>query len=155
MSARGYATKFDLLPRPGLVFKALVKDDLVDTIGESSIELTTGIVDDLANASWAMPSDAVTIQADSDMGGDVFFDSANAMAPIVRFGYQWYALLNNDFAWIGFHQSRGGIVIYSADKSAQANRIQDYLGRYAPDATFVVDGGDFVVDGSDFITDGV
>jgi len=36
MSARGYATKFDLLPRPGLVFKALAKDGLIDNIGISS-----------------------------------------------------------------------------------------------------------------------
>ena len=42
MSARGYATKFDLLPRTGLIFKALAKDGLVDSIGISSILYQSG-----------------------------------------------------------------------------------------------------------------
>lgn len=93
-----------------LVFLATVRSGMTDIIGLSSITLTTGTADDLANASWAFPSNAVTLQTDSDLGGDVMFDSSDSMAPIVRFGYEWYALFNVDLAWIGFHPTRGGIV---------------------------------------------
>jgi len=130
----GWGNAVDLnnggLPRDGLAGAWLIKNNMIGIIGESSITLTTGTIADLPNATWAFPSNAVTLQADTDLGGDVFFDSANSMAPIVRSGAEWYALLNVDFAWIGFHPTRGGVVIYTGDMSAQAVRVQTYLGRY-------------------------
>lgn len=131
----------DTLPTEGLAAAFLIENGLIDNIGISSIELTTGTVEDLPSATWSFPSNAVTLQADTDLGGDVLFDSANAMAPIVRSGAQWYALLNSDYAWVGFHASRGGVVIYSADMSDYATRIQNYLGRFVdtPDQFTIID----------------
>jgi len=112
------------------VFLALWKDGiLVDTIGESSITLTTGTVADLANATWQFPDNEITQQAATDTGVDLFQ---------VRAGYEWYALLNQDFVWIGFHASRGGIVIYGTDQSANAGKIQRYLGYYVPGTEYAL-----------------
>lgn len=124
------------LPTDGLAEAWLIANNMIGSIGELIITLTTGTVADLANATWAFPSNAVTLQADTDLGGDVFFDSLNAMAPIVRSGAEWYALLNETHVWLGFHPTRGGVVIYTGDMSAQATRIQNYLGRYSPVVSF-------------------
>jgi len=120
------------LPTDGLAEAWLIANNMIGSIGLSSITLTTGTIEDLPNATWDFPSDAVTLQADSDLGGDVFFDSANAMAPIVRSGAEWYVLLNDDFAWIGFHPTRGGVVIYTDNMTDKENQILNYLGRYYP-----------------------
>ena len=109
------------LPRTDLLYAALTKNGLVDSIGELSITLTTGTADDLANATWQFPDTEVTQQVATATGVDLF---------TVRAGYGWYALLNVNYAWIGFHPSRGGIVFYSSDMSEKAYRIQKYLGYY-------------------------
>jgi len=124
------------LPQDGIVAAFLIANDLQDNIGLLSITLTTGTIENLAEATWPFPSNAVTLQADSDMGGGIMFDPENAMAPFVRSGAEWYALLNVDFAWIGFHPTRGGVIIYDANKSAKAAQIQNYLGRYYPAIPF-------------------
>ena len=114
------------LSQDGLVFVAFIKNNLQDNIGESSITLTTGTIADLPNATWGFPINAITVQADTDIGGLLF----DAGVPIVRSGAEWYAILNLTHVWIGFHASRGGIVIYIGDMSAKATQIQNYLGRY-------------------------
>ena len=103
---------------------------MIGSIGESSITLTTGTIEDLPNATWGFPSDAITLQADTDLGGLVLFDAEGA--PIIRSGSEWYALFGDDFAFIGFHPSRGGIVFYNVTKAAQKTQIQRYLGYYTP-----------------------
>ena len=117
------------LPTDGLVAAFLIANDLQDNIG-IAITLTTGTIEDLPNATWGFPVDAVTTQANTDLGGNVLFDGEGV--PIVRSGAEWYAIFNVDFAWIGFHSTRGGIVIYTGDMSAKATQIQNYLGRYTP-----------------------
>jgi len=123
-------------PTEDLVAAFWVANNLVDSIGLLSITMTTGTIADLPNATWGFPSDAATLQADSDLGGDAFFDSANAMAPIVRSGAEWYALLNETHVWIGFHLTRGGIVIYTNSMAAKETQILNYLGRYSPVVSF-------------------
>lgn len=105
-----------------------VVDGMVDTIGESSITFATGDASDLMAATFSFDSDAVTLQADADEGGDIFFDSADSMAPIVRSGVEWYDLLNGSFCWIGPR----GIAIYTVDMIAYQSRIQRVLGYYMP-----------------------
>lgn len=107
-------------------FMKMVNGTMTDTIGESSIVFVTGDASDLMAATFSFDSDAVTLQADSDEGGDVFFDSADSMAPIVRSGAEWYDLLNGSYCWIGPR----GIAIYTTDMIAYASKIQRVLGYY-------------------------
>ena len=120
------------LPQDGLVFAAFIKNDLIDSIGESSITLTTGTIEDLPNATWGFPVDAVTTQADTDLGGLLF----SAGVPIVRSGAEWYALFNETHVWVGFHPTRGGLVIYTGSMAGKAHQLQNYLGRYTPTLTY-------------------
>jgi len=98
----------------------------VDIIGESSITLTTGTFADLLAASWAFPDTTVMRTLDTLEGGGVFFDGSDT--PIVRFGIEWYELLNTSFVWIG----RRGIVGYDETQAAKSAQIIRYLG--APDS---------------------
>ena len=99
---------------------------MIGTIGESSITLTTGTATDLMAASWQFPDTDVTQQVDTLLGGGVLFT--------VRFGYQWYALFNDDYAWIGPR----GIVFYNQSMAAFASKIQRYLGYYIPETEYAL-----------------
>jgi len=116
-----------------------------DSISELSITLTTGTAADLMHASWAFPATEVMLALDALEGVDMFFDSGNAMAPIVRFGYQWYALLNTSFVWVGHR----GIAGFLETKAANASQIQRVL-KYATDRIELYSGvvSGFIEDGS-------
>jgi hypothetical protein len=116
------------LPTTGLIAKFMAPD-LTDTIGVSStLTMTTGTSADLMAATFAVSYEAPWIQADADEGGDVFFDSADSNAPIVRSGAEWYDMLNGSYVWIG----PKGIAVYSVDMAAYQSKIQRYLGYYIP-----------------------
>ena len=110
------------LPSEGLIFKAIVPG-LVDSIGISSITFVTGSAVDLMAARFSFDSGAVMLQLDTLEGGDVFFDSADSMAPIVRYGYEWYGILNTSFVWIGSK----GIAGYSETQATKADKILKVL----------------------------
>lgn len=130
----------DRLP-PGYIW--LVKPpNLVDSIGESSITLTTGSFADIMSASWSFPDTAVMHTLDTLEGGVMFFDSGGM--PIVRFGYEWYALLNTSFVWIG---SRG-VAGYAETQVANAARIQGVLRTYSLGSYYIVSGEDVWVRGA-------
>lgn len=118
---------------------ALIKDGLLahlknvdgsieDCIGESSITIVSGSADNLMDAEFSFDSSAVTLAADTNEGRDIFFDSASAMAPIVRSGAEWYEMFNGSYVWIGTR----GIAIYDTDMIAYSSKIQRYLGKYVP-----------------------
>ena len=110
------------LPAAGLVFKAMAPG-LVDTIGISTITFVSGSSADLRNAKFRFDSSVVTLQLDALEGGDMFFDSLNSMTPIARYGFQWHALLNKKYVWIG----EKGIAGYSTDQAANSAKILKYL----------------------------
>jgi len=110
------------IPSEGLLELWDIRNGLIGNIGESSITLATGTAADLMNASWQFPDTAVTQQVDTLLGGGVLFT--------VRFGYDWYALFNDDYAWIG----PKGIVFYSQSMTDFAGRIQRFLGYYTATA---------------------
>ena len=107
----------------------LVKDGLEDSIGVSiTLTMTTGTTADLMAATFSVPYEVPWIQADSDEGGDVFFDSGDGNAPIIRSGAVWYDMLNGSYVWIGLK----GIAVYDTDMVAYQTKIQRYLGYYIP-----------------------
>jgi len=108
------------LPRAGLIFYAKAPG-LVDSIGLSDITLTTGTPADLMAASWAFPATTVMQDIDTLEGGGVLFDGDGT--PIIRFGYQWYTILNSAFLWVG----PKGLAGYSTNQIANYSRIMQVL----------------------------
>jgi hypothetical protein len=132
------------LPTTGLAMKMLAPG-MVDTIGESSITFISGDSSDLMAAEFSFDSSAVMLQADTDEGGDVFFDSLNAMSPIVRTGAEWYDLLNGSFVWIGPR----GVGVWITDQIAHQSQIQKYFGYYEPLTQYLYDPDNNILIGPD------
>lgn len=115
------------LPQEGLILYA---PNGVDIIGESSLVIVAGAGGDFVDMIFSFPSNATTLAIDSDLGGDVLFDSASAMAPIERTWAEWFALaaINSDYLWIG----QRGVAGYSIDQSANSAKIISVLRCVAP-----------------------
>jgi len=115
----------DTLPRTGLLFYAKAPG-LTDTIGLSSITLSSGSGADLMNATWPFPDTAATRTLDSMAGRDVLFDTAGN--PYDKSGNEWASLPNNyclivgpkGIAGYGSAQTRA---IYTKAFRALGNRL--------------------------------
>jgi len=98
--------------------------------------------DDFMDMSFSFPSNVDTLAIDSDLGGDVLFDSSDSMAPIVHTWEEWMDVteINVDYLWIG-QLGAGG---YSSDQSAESALITRVLKCYIPVAPPT---GDYLLDG--------
>ena len=131
------------LPSEGLIGKWLVQNNLVDSIGESSILFQSG---DAATwqttAVWGFERTAATITIDTALGGDILFVGE---APKYWTWAQWvtYPGINATVLFIG----RDGIAGYSTSQAAKASSIIRYLDYTEPEIDYYVDstipvGGD-------------
>jgi len=122
-----YKRKINLPSSSELVLKALVSNELVDSVGESNLTVTHWHAADFTNCTFSFPYNPVTEAINTALGGDVLFTGTT---PIARTWAVWFALavINVDYLWVG----RLGVAAYNTNQSANAESISGALHCTAP-----------------------
>jgi len=101
---------------------------LVEIVNEYNLPINSGESGPLYKMAFSFPDNATMRTLDTNLGGDVLFDSTDSMAPFVRTWQEWMdlAVMNVGYLFMG----EAGIAAYTSDQTANADKIKRAIRAY-------------------------